>query len=149
MSEFNETKHSPLSPAIRAAFIGVFIMIVAIALVLLLFHSPLLILYPLQAFLYFLVGRIAGNIALKEDPNAGLQIGMGDVNFGAVGGMGSFSLCVGVWLVYGVLSVGLDLAQLSSFIGSIFGVVLCFAFDVPLAIGLGILGGRTAAPHYS
>lgn len=149
MSEYNERKPSALSPAIRAAFIGLLIMLVVIALVLFLCQTPLLIIYPLQAFLYFLVGRIAGNIARDEDPNAGLQLGMGDVNFAAVGGTGGLSLCIGTWLVYGIISVGLELAQLSSFIGSVFGVALCFALDLPLAIGLGVLGGKTAEPHYS
>ena len=147
MSDYQERKSSALSPAIRAAFIGMLIMLVAIALVLFFFQSPLLIIYPLQAFLYFLVGRIAGNIARNEDPNAGLQVGMDDVNFAAIGGMGGLSLCIGVWLIYGVISVGLELAQLSSFIGSVFGVALCFALDIPMAIGLGVLGGKTAEPR--
>jgi len=148
MSEYNERKPSALSPAIRAAFIGLLIMLVAIALVLFLFQTPLLILYPLQPFLYFLVGRIAGNIARNEDPNAGLQLGMeSDVNFSAVGGMGGLCLCLGIWLVYGIISFGLEMAQLGSFIGSVFGVALCLALDLPVAIGLGVLGGKTAEPH--
>jgi len=150
LSEYNERKSSALSPAIRAAFIGLLIMLAAIALVLFLFQTPLLIVYPLQAFLYFLVGRIAGNIARNEDPNAGLQLGMeSDVNFSAVGGMGGLSLCIGIWLVYSIISFGLEMAYLGGFIGSIFGVALCFALDLPLAIGLGVLGGKTAEPRNS
>lgn len=148
MDDYSERKPSAVGAVFRAAFAGLVIMVVAIALDLFLLQAPLLVIYPLQPFLYFLVGRIAANIARNEDPNAGLQLGLdSDLNFSATGGMGGACLCLATWFIYGVISLGLELAQLGSFIGSIFGVALCLAFDLPVAIILGSLGGKSAEPR--
>jgi hypothetical protein len=148
MDESNDRKPSTLSAAIQAAFAGLVIVLVAIALVLFLFQAPLLVVYPLQPFLYYLVGRMAGNIARNEDPNAGLQLGLAsDLNFSATGGLSAVCLSLATWFIYGVISLGLELAQLGSLIGSVLGVTICAALDVPVAIILGSLGGKSAEPR--
>jgi hypothetical protein len=144
----SDKRPSRLSPAIRAAFLGLLIILVLVILDLLFFQKPVLIVYPVQVFLYILVGRIAGSIAQSEDANAGLQLGMGsDLNFPAMGGMAGLCLCLGSWLVYGVIALGLELAQLGGVFGGVFGLALCLALDLPLAIGLGALGGKMAESH--
>lgn len=150
MSEYgdpNYKQHSPLGLGLKAALIGITIIIVITAANLLFFKVALLYAYPLQLILYFVVGRIAGNMAKNADPNAGLQIGMpSDVNFASVGGTAGGILSLLTWILYGAVSLGLEMAQLGGFAGGVFGIAFCSIIDILIGIGLGAWGGKTVQP---
>lgn len=141
---------SPISIGLRAALIGMLIVLALVLLDVFIFQFPILVVYLFQPFLYFLIGRIAGGMAKAGDANFGIQVDMGsDINFAAVGGTAGLFLCLGSWLIYGVFSLALELIYFGGFMGGAVGMALCLALDLPLAIALGSFGGKNAEPNFN
>jgi hypothetical protein len=135
-----------LPVGIRAAFTGLIIMLAVNLLNIFLFRAPIIFIYPIQVLVYYLVGRIAGTKAKEEHFAGGFNIGGDfptDLNYSATGGMAGFTLCIAMWILYGFASLGLQLVLGGIFVG-VFGWVVCLAFDLPFAIGVSSLGGKSA-----
>jgi hypothetical protein len=129
---------------VRAAITGFFILLALNLLNLFLFRAPIIFLYPIQVLVYYLVGRIAGNTGREEHMTNGMALGFEtDLNYGALGGTAGFVLCIAMWLLYGFASLGLQMVLGGFFVG-VFGWMICLAFDLPFAIGVGSLGGKSA-----
>jgi len=143
-----EKKNSQVSPGLQAGVTGLLILFGIQAVNFLFIRGPLLIIYPLQLILYFVVGRIAGNKARQADPNQGLQLNMeSDVNFFAVGSVAGFVMSLLAWVSYGIFSFALGLTQVAGFVVSVLSLIICALIDLPIAIALSAYGGKTAEPH--
>lgn len=136
---------TPLRPGLLTAAIAIVIFLLLLLFDIFVLRLRLVTLYPVQLIAYFLIGRIAGGIA-REEHYTSAEYGMTEVNYPAAGGVGGLAFCILVWILYGVVSLWLQVAQLGGFIAGFFGWAICFSIDLPVAIGLSAYGGKTAEP---
>ena len=135
---------NPIMAGIKAGLMAsIFIMTLQVINFLLL-RVILLYLYPLQLLAYFIAGRTGGGMALRNDEFGAVF----EINTRAVGGAAGATLCVISWLLVGLISVASSALGLTENLELVFWTwLLCFAIDLPVAIGIGSLGGSTKNPE--